>query len=432
MCLWGIAGVGSIHWTAFGVFLSVGASLAERYFALIVPLCILLLAFALVGCWTVLRHERRQRYLLWLAAGYALSAMALGWQSLMDHAQFALWAPVTGILYLGGAWSLARGMAGRYGCSAHPRAALVIGAVVLSALYYYGHVQEDLRMRMHWLNAGLGLLQILPMRGILRRQPDSDRLERALWLSFLVFGFYTMLRPFLVLWLLPEFQGDDVPRSGYWLITLAGTLLFAIWFSMLLVACTVREVFTRLRDERNRDSLTRLLNRRAFLETAEQRLQSPDLAPWALLTCDIDHFKRINDGWGHAAGDQVLKGVAKVLRAHVRGEDLVARFGGEEFVLLLCRTDMAGAEHVAQRIRLAIAQQTFKAHEAPLGVVTASFGLVPVPALGGLGEALVQADALLYQAKHAGRDRVCVPPSPERAASTEGRDPLTDVARVIP
>ena len=383
------------------------ASLAERYFALIVPLCILLLALALVGCWVVLRRQRRQRYLLWLAAGYTLSAVALGWQSLLDSAEFARWAPVTGVFYLGGAWSLARGMAGRYGCSAHPRAALLIGAIVLGALYYYGHIQEDLLVRMHWLNAGLGLMQILPMGGILRRQPDSSRLERALWLSFLVFGCYTMIRPFLVMWLVPELQGDQIPRSGYWLITLAGTLLFSLWFSMLLVACSVREVFTRLREERNHDPLTRLLNRRAFLEAAELRLQAPEMAPWALLTCDIDHFKRINDGWGHAAGDQVLKSVAQVLLTQVRSEDLVARFGGEEFVLLLCRSDKAVAENVAQRIRRSIAQSRFPGAAASVAPVTASFGLVSVASLQDLGSALQRADALLYQAKEGGRDRVC-------------------------
>ncbi|MEG2046242.1 MAG: GGDEF domain-containing protein, partial [Comamonas sp.] len=194
-------------------------SLSDRYFALIVPLCICLLAAALVVCWVVLRHQRHQRYLLWLAAGYCLSAVALGWQSLLDSAQFAYWAPVTGVLYLGGAWSLARGMAGRYGKSAHPRTALLIGAVVLSALYYYGHVQENLLVRMHWLNAGLGLMQILPMRGILRSQPPSDRLERALRGSFMAFACYTMVRPFLIMLLVPDLQGSDVPRSGYWLLT---------------------------------------------------------------------------------------------------------------------------------------------------------------------------------------------------------------------
>lgn len=383
------------------------ASLAERYFALIVPLCILLLALALVGCWVVLRQQRRQRYLLWLAAGYALSALGLGWQSLLDSAQFARWAPATGVLYLGGAWSMARGMAGRYGCSAHPRVALVIGAVVLCALFYYGHIEENLLVRMHWLNVGLGLLQILPLRGIMRRQPQADRLERALWLSFLVFGCYTMLRPFLVMMLLPDLEGHEIPRSGYWLITLAGSLLFSLWFSMLLVACSVREVFTRLREERNHDPLTRLLNRRAFLEAAEQRLQDPGMAPWALLTCDIDHFKRINDGWGHAAGDQVLKSVAQVLLTHVRSEDLVARFGGEEFMVLLCCCDKAVAESVAQRIRGAIAQSRFPGAAASVTPVTASFGLVDVTSLEDLGTALQRADALLYQAKEGGRDRVC-------------------------
>jgi diguanylate cyclase (GGDEF)-like protein len=384
------------------------ASLAERYFALIVPFSILLLAMALVGCWVVLRKQRRQGYLLWLAAGYVLSAIGLGWQSLMDSAQFAHWTLVTGFLYLSGAWSLARGMAGRYGGTAHPWMALLIGAVVLAALSYYSNWEENLLARMYWLNAGLGLLQILPMGGILRRQPDADRLERMLWLSFLVFGCYTMVRPLLVLWLVSELPRDQIPRSGYWLITLSGSLLFSLWFTMLLVACTVRGVFIRLREERNHDPLTRLLNRRAFFEAVELRLQASETGPWALLTCDIDHFKRINDGWGHAAGDQVLKSVAQVLQMHVRSEDLVARFGGEEFVVLLCRCDKVMAEGVAQRIRRAIAQSRFSSTAEAAESVTASFGLVQVTSSQDFGNALQRADALLYQAKESGRDRVCM------------------------
>ena len=382
-------------------------SLSDRYFALIVPLCIGLLATALVVCWVVLRQQRQQRYLLWLAAGYSLSAVALGWQSLLDSAQFAYWAPVTGVLYLGGAWSMARGMAGRYGRSAHPRTACVIGAVVLSALYYYGHVQESLLVRMHWLNAGLGLMQMLPMRGIWRSQPPSDRLERALRGSFMAFACYTMVRPFLILLLVPDLQGSDVPRSGYWLLTLAGTLVFALWFSMLVVACTVRDVFTRLHEERSRDPLTRLLNRRAFMEAAEGVLNDHRSGPWAVVVGDIDHFKHVNDSWGHACGDQVLQHTSGVLQQQARAGDLVARFGGEEFVLLLRGASLAEAESVAQRIRQQLASDDVPC--LPNGRrVTVSFGIARVAGLLQLSAALSHADSLLYAAKQAGRNRIYI------------------------
>ena len=392
-------------------------SLPDRYFALVVPLCVLLLAAALVVCWGVLRHQRQQRYLLWMAAGYGLSAIGLGWQSLLDSAQFAYWAPVTGVLYLGGAWSLARGMAGRYGRSAHPRTALLIGAVVLSALYYYGHVQESLLVRMHWLNAGLGLMQILPMRGIVRSQPPNDRLERALRLSFLVFACYTMVRPFLILLLVPGLQGNDVPRSGYWLITLAGTLLFALWFTMLLVACTVRDVFLRLHEERSRDPLTRLLNRRAFMEAAEGVLSDQRSGPWAVVVGDIDHFKLVNDSWGHACGDEVLQSTSRVLQQQVRRGDLVARFGGEEFVLLLQRASLQEAEAVVQRMCQQLASSDVPS--LPNGRrVTLSFGIAPVHSLLHLNTALSRADTLLYAAKQAGRNRVLVEAAPPAGAGS--------------
>src|SRR5690606_25776240 len=98
-----------------------------------------------------------------------------------------------------------------------------------------------------------------------------------------------------------------------------------------------------------------LLNRRAFREAAEPLLRDRRLGPWTLLIGDIDHFKRINDTWGHARGDYVLQTVATTLIQQVRSDDLVARFGGEEFVLLL-RTDLASAEIIAQRIRTELSE----------------------------------------------------------------------------
>lgn len=258
----------------------------DRLYVLIAPLSILLLSCTLAVCWLV---QRRQRYLLWIAGGYALVSLALAWQSIAPREQLHHWAVYTGAMYLFGTWCFARCMAGRYGVSAHPVLGLLIGAVVLAALYYYSRIQVDLWVRVHWLNTGLGLLQLLPAPAMLRRRPPQDWLERMLYWSYVVFAGYTAARPLLVL-ALGSTDLNEIARSTYWLVTLVSTLSFALLFTLMLLACTVRDVFTALRQERNHDSLTNLLNRRAFQEAAELRLADSHMAPVSVLIGDIDHF----------------------------------------------------------------------------------------------------------------------------------------------
>ena len=376
---------------------------ADKLLLLSVLLCVFLLGGVLLVCWRV---QRQQAYLPWLAAGYLLSALGLLVQSLLPSSEIARWSLLTGVIYLSGAGSLARGMGLRYGVSAHPRVALAIALATLAALYHHAFVAEDLWARVYLLNAGLGLLQVLPVAGILRSHPPQDRLERIVRWSYVVFAVYTMARPMLLLAVAPLSRSVDLSVSGYWAATLAGTLLFALWFTAALVACAVRDAMAALREERNRDPLTQLINRRAFFEAAENSLSDSRQGPWALVTCDIDHFKQVNDNWGHAAGDEVLRSVAQVLATHMREGDVVARFGGEEFVALLQRAQRPAAEAVAQRMRQQLAATRIEAIRGP---VTASFGVSMPASRSDLPRALAQADALLYRAKQEGRNRVCMP-----------------------
>lgn len=371
----------------------------------------LLLGAMLAGCW---RLQRRRFYLLWVAASYALVGSALAWQSLMDAEDLQRWAVVTGVMYLFGAWSFARGLAGYYDVSARPRLGLLIGAVVLLALHYYSRVEVSLWMRLIWLSAGLGLMQLLPAARILQRRLPCAGLERAMYWSYVVFAINTSIRP--LLWLAAGSEGHTAAFfSSYWPMMLATTMLFALLFAMLLLANTVRDTMTALHAERNMDPLTNLLNRRAFQEAAEPLLRDPRRGPWTLLLGDIDHFKRINDTWGHAHGDHVLQTVAGVLTQQAQGDDLVARFGGEEFVLLL-RADLASAEGVAQRIRMQLSEDKQLLPDGDR--MTISFGIAPIANLTELSATLSRADGLLYQAKQAGRDRVHVarPPNETRTA----------------
>jgi diguanylate cyclase (GGDEF)-like protein len=155
------------------------------------------------------------------------------------------------------------------------------------------------------------------------------------------------------------------------------------------------------------DCLTGLANRRALLIAAGREIARMQRTgrPACVVLVDIDHFKAVNDGFGHAAGDAVLKLTAETLAAHTRSTDTVARWGGEEFVLLLPETDLAAAQIVAEKCRIAIqAQKSVSAQGQCAVTITLGVSLI---CPGDTPEAAIaRADAALYQGKAGGRNRV--------------------------
>jgi diguanylate cyclase len=157
------------------------------------------------------------------------------------------------------------------------------------------------------------------------------------------------------------------------------------------------------------DPLTGLLNRRGF-EQAFADLVTQSGAPQgtAVLVADIDRFKDINDTHGHPVGDQVLRGVAQVLRARIKGADIAARLGGDEFAILLPNTAMQGALALAEQIRTALLHARLRRvnSDQEIGQVTVSVGVAHLNEAGSLDRLLHSADAALYIAKREGRNRV--------------------------
>jgi diguanylate cyclase (GGDEF)-like protein len=159
----------------------------------------------------------------------------------------------------------------------------------------------------------------------------------------------------------------------------------------------------------HRDALTGLGNRAALDQALEREFQLARRHGRALslLVVDVDHFKAVNDRLGHSAGDQVLKFVARRLNEVARRSDMVFRYGGEEFVLLLSNTDQEGARQLAERIRAAVEESACECHNENV-CITVSVGVTSlageVPTAGRLFD---QADAALYDAKTGGRNRVC-------------------------
>jgi diguanylate cyclase (GGDEF)-like protein len=155
------------------------------------------------------------------------------------------------------------------------------------------------------------------------------------------------------------------------------------------------------------DGLTGMLNRRAFFERADhaRQLAARLRKPIALLMLDIDHFKQLNDGYGHACGDEALKVFADTARGVLRDHDLIGRLGGEEFALALPGTTLDGALDAAERLRLAVTEAPLLGCAAGYRM-TVSIGVVMIDGFEELTAALARADHALYAAKTGGRNRI--------------------------
>ncbi|WP_051570186.1 GGDEF domain-containing protein [Cryptosporangium arvum] len=227
----------------------------------------------------------------------------------------------------------------------------------------------------------------------------------------------------------------DAPRSGTGrrLVLLGGVSLLApaaqfvqylrdgdLHVPVVTATCAVLFVLVMfrmgvlLREQRRiaiTDTLTGLRTRRFFEENLalEAERAARFGSPMGVLLVDVDHFKTVNDRYGHKAGDTVLREVARRLRECARAGDVVARYGGEEFALLVAPTDRAGAARLGERLRDAVGGESFRLDDRTELLVTASIGVALLPDHAATPDELtVRADQCLYRAKNAGRNRVVV------------------------
>jgi diguanylate cyclase len=155
------------------------------------------------------------------------------------------------------------------------------------------------------------------------------------------------------------------------------------------------------------DSLTGMPNREAYQQRLEQEVKRIERygGKLSLMVCDVDLFKRINDAYGHLAGDKVLKIIANSLQKNLRSTDFIARFGGEEFVALMPETSTSEAKIVAEKMRIKIEESPFNFKKEPVQI-TVSFGISEFAEGESADEVFSRADKALYEAKDKGRNRV--------------------------
>jgi diguanylate cyclase (GGDEF)-like protein len=203
---------------------------------------------------------------------------------------------------------------------------------------------------------------------------------------------------------------DGTPHRGHERLAIAAAEQIALSLANL-------ELRAALQSQSIRDPLTNLYNRRYLDETLARELHRAARTETSvsLLMIDIDLFKPFNDTYGHDAGDTALRQVAVTLREHVRAEDVVCRFGGEEFAIVMAGVDTTEAITRSEHLRTAISKAELDWHGQPLGTITASFGVATYPHHADTKADLIRAaDTALYQAKNNGRNRVATYAPPSR------------------
>ncbi len=282
----------------------------------------------------------------------------------------------------------------------------VVGAAVL-LLWYFTYLQPDMRARIAVSSAAMALLVVQPVAALIAAVPGEGRRARIFTAVCLVgVGLVALARS---VWTIQRGSNADLLAPDF--VQFASNLLFAV-FAVLATLGVVWIEIEKLQSDLARlamiDPLTAILNRRAFMLEYERELSRcvREKTGLALAIFDLDHFKDVNDSYGHLVGDKVLRRVADTLRASLRGHDVIGRYGGEEFALLMPGADTAAALAGTERARLAVGERPIQA--GPLRIpITVSAGVAAVGSADADWESLLRsADAALYEAKRSGRNRV--------------------------
>ncbi len=277
------------------------------------------------------------------------------------------------------------------------------------AVIYWRYAVDSIPMRVFSTTLFSGAFCTALVWMLLRHSPAgrSTYPYRVTAIIAFVFGVCQLIRGVYFLTLHAASNPSMFATAGSVLLLVVAAAIMPI-LSMSAMLMVHDALLADARDAANRDFLTGALSRQGFEALARRHVGRVlrHARPLALLILDLDHFKRINDTLGHAAGDAVLRAFVQMAQAQLRPTDVLGRIGGEEFALLLPDTDSGNAMHLADRLRKAAA-----AHVVMAGAQSCRYSLSGGVAVWQPGESFdrlsARADRALYDAKHQGRDRIC-------------------------
>ncbi|MBM7049217.1 GGDEF domain-containing protein [Rhizobium lusitanum] len=361
------------------------------------------LVFSLVFCcaWLV---ERRRHYLLLLSLSCTLFCAGATVQIFHLPDAVYLNAVVSSVFYTSAVIAATEGILGRSRKQFGLRADVALLLGITGMILFFCYVTPYLLARIYIQNFGYGaILLIASFRLVPQRR--TRPVDRVLFWVMFVFAVQFFPRTALTAGPNAVFSARNFGQSPFWQALQVSIALLGAALAFAILAAALSDLLDDLRRERDSDPLTGVLNRRGFQERSNELGLSASSASVSLVLCDLDHFKVINDTYGHPAGDDVLRSFGAILVSELRSSDLVCRVGGEEFAILMPDTKEESAAAVAERIRKRIERQTFD--RIPVSHrVTSSFGVAERRSGESLHDLMERADQLLYKAKSGGRNRL--------------------------
>lgn len=315
-----------------------------------------------------------------------------------------------GLLFSGPAYhlssaALAWALCARFGQKA-PVNVFLVTLVATFGLAVFASIHDRFDILLLVLNVGF-MLHIAVALSVISFAPVRKAIDRAIVAIFTVYTILGFIRPVITITLDPGLSPATIMGSTYLSTMLLATAVNIALLSTLLIIAIMLEQSQEREKQVTADALTGLRTRRAFEKAAVELLDKAvrEDKPVTMIVADIDHFKQVNDIWGHQAGDKAISSFGRLLDRSVRSHDLCGRIGGEEFCLIIWNCEIEPAEKLAERIRIAFARMAHERINEDVRL-TASFGVATSRTAEGFGKLFARADAALYRAKESGRNQV--------------------------
>ena len=352
------------------------------------------------------KHPERKYILNW-SIGFAAGSIGYAFEFFhffIANFRFAngvnIFLPVSMLL-------TARGLCLRYSGHAPDRALLLAITFCSVIACWMSFGDHNAVIRGFVVSVGVAVVVIVAMNAILSSK-ERDRIDLSILMVLLLLAILLPVRPIVSFLIEGAPHIDAIEVTSFWAVSLkVGGLFVWIAFALLFLLRIASDLLSELNAQSVTDSLSGILNRRGFFDTAGSLVRdaTPGL-PVSVFLIDIDHFKKVNDTYGHQVGDQVIRNVAKALHANAPEAAVIGRLGGEEFAVVLPNTERGAAMAFAEALRMNLERQGHAGVSAD-HPVTVSIGLAQGTG-HTLDELLHDADMALYKSKSGGRNRVAV------------------------
>ncbi|MER8748158.1 GGDEF domain-containing protein [Mesorhizobium sp. M1050] len=370
-------------------------------------------------------HDVGRAAARWLAFGYLLgmaySAIEFSIPAFTD-ARLPVVAAFA--VFLGATIAFNGGLARKYGVEPPWLPMLLFLVATTMAVYFVQDLPRQSLVRMMAYQLPYAVMQFVGLAIVWSSRQGPAHLDRILMAVLAASGLQFASKPFIAHALGGWGANPQAYlQSSYALVSQSLGTVFALALALLMLAILVRDVLAEVTSKSETDTLSHLLNRGGFTRHAELAVLGAmrQGVPVALVIADLDHFKSVNDSFGHASGDRVIETFAGFLREAAAGHHVAGRIGGEEFAIMLPGTNLAAARLFAEGTRSAFSALPINGLPAD-NRCTASFGVAELHPSEDFTDLMRRADQALYQAKNAGRDCVRTSAGPADNWSSAGMD----------